>query len=316
MGRVIVWFVGNTRPSLLYTVKAGGQPVNLTDAGFTRAVWSMRDADSAIPKVDEALATILDDGTVATRGQIRYDPQLTDVDTPGEYRGWFTLFAGTDSQDTPELEVRVKAHLPGSTILTVQDLFQNLRITGRAKRPTADEVELAERMIARATTRVENAIGHRFALEAATTKLFGYHGGGLVDLAPFDLRAAPTLVALDTDLSAGGVALDSWGWRLEPRTSPHGIYTHIVIALGAPGRYLSSWWSEDRPQATILGRQLSITGDWGWASIPDDLQGAILEVATAMWSAPSGDPRSATPEWTEWPSGVESILEHYKRPRL
>jgi hypothetical protein len=284
-GDTVTMFVGATEPPLLRTMKNAGKPIDLDAAGFTSVGFSLRPAASSTPVIDEATAVIVD----AVNGVVRYDWQDADTDTPGDYFAWWTLVTAAGTQDTSEFLVRIVEHKPTSTGISTSELAQSLRLSGRAKIITGDEEELLEQLLVRATRRVEQYIGHRFDQETATTKTFSYHGEGMLDLAPWDLRGTPSLVTLDTDIGPG-VVLDQWGWRLEPRTAPHGFYTHLMIAYGAPGRYASSWWSEDRPIAGILGRQVSITGNWGWPSIPEDLRGAIIEIAQAMFQNPPAKP--------------------------
>lgn len=315
-----VWFTGNTRPSLYYTVKANGQPVDLFTAGFTEARFSMRPAEDPLgtPKVDLALAAILDDGTTDKRGQLRYDPELSDVDTPGEYMAWFTLAAGTDTQDTPEFEVRVREHAPTQEWVTPQDVIQTLRLGGRARPVTASEMEVLDQTIAAATSRVENYTRHRFTQETATTKRFSMFEGGLIDLSPWDLRSVPATVTLDLDISPSGVELTPWNWRVEPRTAPHGIYTHLLLAYGYPARAQTNWWADDHHAATTLGRQLSVTADWGWPVLPADLKTAIIELAATMWANPKGEqqPSVRLLDNLGWPQGVKPIIDSYARPSL
>lgn len=300
-------FVGSTMPALVKTLG-----VDLDAEGFDAAAFSMRPSGSAAPKVDHAAATII---TPAT-GVVQYAWQAADVNTAGDYLAWWTLSGPGGALDTGEFLVRVEEHAPGVAVVTPIELAQTLRLLSRGRKLSADDHELLEQLITRATVRVENHIGHRFAQETATTKVFSTFAHGLLDLKPWDLRGQPTLVAIDTDLPGGGAAVAPVAYRLEPRTAPHGFYTHILVAYGDARRWRNDFWSDEATPVAQLGRQVSITGDWGWAEVPEDLKGAIIEVAAASWSAPRGDQRTATPTWTDWPSSVTSILEHYRRPRL
>jgi subtilase family serine protease len=64
-----------------------GQPIDLTD---TTVAFYMKDAVTDVMKVNAAAATIID----APTGNIKYDWVAGDVDTLGEYWGWFVRTKG------------------------------------------------------------------------------------------------------------------------------------------------------------------------------------------------------------------------------
>jgi hypothetical protein len=90
-----------------------------------------------------------------------------------------------------------------------------------------------------------------------------------LDLAPFDLRSV-SLIQIDTDISA--ITLSTDEYRLAPITAPDGVYTGVRLAplSLAVGRVM---WRN---------RQVQITGNWGFASVPEDVKHWTL-VTVAEW---------------------------------
>lgn len=115
----------------------------------------------------------------------------------------------------------------------------------------------------------------RTATSGSTTRTFecepGIAGNGLVDLAPFDLRGQPDSVVIDTD-QAAPVTLTSVQYRLGPLPAVDGVYN--VLRL--------------RPLTRSFGQimwpqmQVQVTGTWGFADVPQDVQQAAL-VTVAVW---------------------------------
>lgn len=101
----------NRLPLLTDTLTSSGTAVNLTGCTVT---FSMRRSDSAALKVSAASATITD----ATAGTVSYAWAAVDVDTVGDYDGWWTVSTGGKSQDTPEFEVSIVEHAPDAVVLS------------------------------------------------------------------------------------------------------------------------------------------------------------------------------------------------------
>lgn len=96
-----------------------------------------------------------------------------------------------------------------------------------------------------------------------------YPGEALVDLRPFDLmvtQSQPIVVAVDTDQSSD-IVLTTDLWRLWPQPPQFGVFIGLKvfpldISVGIVG------WDK---------RQLQVTADWGFPSIPFEATQACAE---------------------------------------
>lgn len=89
----------------------------------------------------------------------------------------------------------------------------------------------------------------------------------ILDLAPYDLRAV-TSVEIGERLDTL-TAVDSDRYRLYPYPAPDGVFPALRLAAIAP-------WTR---WPTALVR---VTGDWGYASVPEDVAEAVT-LAVAIW---------------------------------
>ncbi len=97
----------NTGKPLEDIIKNGTKAVVLS--GTTTVTFNMRSAYNNILKVDNAPVDIVS----PSHGKISYTWEPADVDTQGEYYGWFTVTDNSVSYDTPEFLVIVAEHQPG-----------------------------------------------------------------------------------------------------------------------------------------------------------------------------------------------------------
>lgn len=83
---------GSTANALTATLTdATGAAINLFTPAGTTVSFSMRSRTGTVNKVTGAAVTILDDGTTAKRGQVRYAWAAADIDTAGLFHGEFKL---------------------------------------------------------------------------------------------------------------------------------------------------------------------------------------------------------------------------------
>lgn len=98
---------GNRLPLLTDTITSNDTAVDLT--GST-VLFYMRNDTSAALKINGSTATI----TSAPAGQVSYSWSADDVDTVGDFYGWWTVNESGLSQDTPEFSISIVEHAPAS----------------------------------------------------------------------------------------------------------------------------------------------------------------------------------------------------------
>jgi hypothetical protein len=198
-----------------------------------------------------------------------------------------TQNAQTTSDLTTVAAVRAFLQIPGS------DDEQNAIIAALIKRAT--------RLIAVWTSR-------EFAPADGATRSFLCGRGGMIDLAPFDLRVATDIV-FDTDTNGTATPLTTGDYRLGPVTSRDGTYQWV--------RLDRRWWQHRRRHHDEV--VVSITGDWGFAQVPADIEDACIktvgvwlkrDVSTFSRTFNLDESRTERPD--ALPASVVAILQPYR----
>jgi hypothetical protein len=129
----------------------------------------------------------------------------------------------------------------------------------------SDELmEMTSREFAPATA----SATRRFRIEAGRQT----REGVLVNLAPYDLRAA-TLVRLHPEATVPTTLTAGTDYELQPQNPRSSVYTEVVLS-----RFLSL--ASDT--SLVFGHaNLDITGSWGFASVPSSVQQACIEIVGA-----------------------------------
>jgi hypothetical protein len=144
---------------------------------------------------------------------------------------------------------------------------------------------------------------------ASATRKFVYHGGGVLILAPYTLRTVSS-ITIDSDES-NPTTLTTSDYRLRPIEPQNSVYTHLELRNLSPAVKTSS--VDYRPT-----RQVSITGAWGYSSVPTDVAHAcVLTVAfrfrndSSHRGAQMGEdiPRFGP---VQFPTAAKRILDHYR----
>lgn len=135
-----------------------------------------------------------------------------------------------------------------------------------------DQDAIIADLITRASTAISRYCTREFApkVDASTARTFEYAGSGLLSLAPYDARTV-TQVRIDTD-EASPTTLTSSDYRLAPYPARDGVYTHLRLSpfvLVSTSRFVS--------------RLVEVTGTWGFASVPVDVEEACI-VTAAEWT--------------------------------
>lgn len=121
-------------------------------------------------------------------------------------------------------------------------------------------------LITRASAQITSWCEREFAPATTNeTRTYVYGGHGLVDLAPYDVRTVSQIV-LDTDTTSP-ITLDPTQYRLRPKPLVGGYHLLQIYGYG---------------EGTYGERELEITGDWGFETIPADVEHACI-ITVVTW---------------------------------
>jgi hypothetical protein len=104
--RNLVLYENNIAQPVVDQIKVGTRAYNISIGATVK--FKMREYDSSTLKVDAA-ATI----TNASSGEVSYDWILADVDTPGQYYGWWEITDAGSTLETNEFLIIIASHKPG-----------------------------------------------------------------------------------------------------------------------------------------------------------------------------------------------------------
>ena len=309
----VIWYQNNASPAATDTITVGGTAVDLTGASVR---FRARDPRNSTLVIDQA-ATIT---SPATAGKVSYTPTLTDTavsyEVPPLVCWWQVTLSGGAVQDTPESNLFIRAHAQARTadLCTVADVRQALRLTVDRTRD-----DLIQAYISNASVMIMRWTDREFApASTGVTRTFQLDitGGDLViELNPWDLRTATT-VTLSPEATTP-IILTSAQYSLEPIRAPEGVYKRIKISPFLPVITTT---------ALVFGyAKVSIQGNWGFASVPDDVrQAAVRTVASwldiAQGQYASSDifadaPRVTSPADPNYglPLAAQRLLSTYRR---
>lgn len=143
----------------------------------------------------------------------------------------------------------------------------------------------------------------------AAARKYRYDGRGVINLAPDDLRTVTT-IQIDTDTTSP-TTLDSTQYKLWPTRTKHGVYSHVyLIGINNPTQTTQTW---------PMYRQVTITGNWGWSSIPTPVERACILLVmdllsrTSDWKNTDFEGLSAAGSFVAMPLHVRTMLAQYKR---
>lgn len=152
------------------------------------------------------------------------------------------------------------AQLEQRDLTTVDNVRAFLQIPGQ----DTEQDQIIAALIKRASAVIEQYAGREFAprpdLEART---FTYNGRRVLMLGSYDLRAVDTITDYAGESSQRALTTDEY--LLEPASSRTGTYQWITF----PRR--------SRPWADRYPRRVTVTGLWGMASVPPDVEDACIK---------------------------------------
>lgn len=124
------------------------------------------------------------------------------------------------------------------------------------------EDEIIEILIAGVTATFAAVTSREFEPTEGQERVFAHPGGRLFDLAPYDLRKVTKIETGVEGEHPAAVVLPNFALR--PKPSPYGVYQWIRFA------------------AAVAECEVAVTGDWGFAAVPDDIVHWAL-TTIAIW---------------------------------
>lgn len=255
---------GTRSPSLTDTLTVDGAAFDLTGSTVK---FKMRAVGSDVLKVN-ATATVV---APATAGTVRYDWAALDVDTAGDYLGWWEVtLPSTKTQDHPEFAIEIQAHERATGLLAevaeVRDFLQ--KPSGDRDQDTAIANALAA-----ASPLIHEWCGREFVALGTNpvARLFEINGYASTREIPIgDLSAAPTAVS----------TIDANGDTVATLTVADDIVALPLVRK--PWQPITAL--RIRPSAASLSSSylLSVTGTWGFPAIPEDVKQACI-VTVGIW---------------------------------
>lgn len=256
--------------------------------------------------------TELETVTFGTPDSDPTQPQVRNFTTTKAVRSaaWFRV-TFVDAEGNLQVSAAIFSTAQGSSSLCG---LADVRALMQKKETDTTQDNFIESLIPRASLAIAKEAEREFApASTAVTRTFEYpwEGGEYVSLAPYDLRSV-TKVLVDTDQNAGGFELSTSEYRLWPKPARDGTYTSIRV----------------HPLSAVTGpilwknRELQITGNWGFTSIPADVTHATaltvvhwLNVNTAAFRRPDEQPGIQPPR-KGIPTEAWELLARYRRSAI
>lgn len=155
--------------------------------------------------------------------------------------------------------------LASYALVTLQEAVDRLGITDE------DRDALIESFINEVSRLVLRETGREYApVTGSSTRTCRIkNGSSVVDLYPYEARSV-TSVTISPDTDAEYV-VPAGDWQLAPVVAPDGVYDRIQLAYGIT---VSSQFGEV---------PVAVAGTWGWAEVPADVKGWVLEMVEDRW---------------------------------
>jgi hypothetical protein len=273
MAETPLFWVGNQNPSITETIRNDdGTPHDLTGQTVR---FRMRPVGSSTLKVDQSATIVAPPGV---NGQVRYDWQAADVDTPGQYLVWWqvTTTAGGKTQDVAEAVIEFRAHTGDHNYIELEQLKSSGELTGTSY--ADQDLRLA---IGAASRGIDRATGRRFWLDADANQI-RYYTPQLQRLLWIDDLA--TLTSLRVSRSTDGTFSETWTsgveFLLEPMNAPTEVpplpWEQITLRNYGFASGFRPWFRTD------LLRSVEVTGRFGWPEVPDDIRVATSILASRL----------------------------------
>lgn len=265
MSREPTWYVGNQTPSITATLTSDGTtPINLTGATVR---FRMRPVGFSTLTVDQP-ATIVS----APAGTVRYDWAAPDVANAGQFLTWWQITLAGKTQDVGETLIQILPHgLTPQLYIEPEQLKELIALDGTTY---ADDAVLAA--CHAASRGVDLTCNRRFWLDTNANSVRTYTPSLLRVLEIDDLVQ---LTSLKIDRSGSGSYSETWtigtDFILEPQNAPLDLppspYETVRVRL------MRGRWLPIEIEASV-----QITGQFGWQSVPEEIQTCTGILASKM----------------------------------
>ena len=322
MSEGVELYVGNRSPSLRDTIRVDGEAFDLT--GSTVRLRARKEGAAAgVYEIDGAASIIQSgvDPNFTDKGVVRYDWTAGDVDTALDLRGWWqvTLPSGK-TQDTPEFPITISEHADQPTLLLTS--LEAAREYVLSDQDDASRDSKLIRLVKGYSRAVQNYSRREWLpLVSAQARKLSYNGLGYLTLDPWDLRTATSIVMF-TDLPttqqrtlvAGSPTVEGEYRLLPAGLTPEGTYRSIMLPPFTPysssygGHMVDGEWIYRPPSGTY---EVTVTGNWGIGTVPDDVELACLIAVKNTYENPSAFAAGAQGGFTfaEETTGSASLWE-------
>src|SRR5262245_2981420 len=218
----------------------------------------MRADGSSTLKVDTAAVVV-----TPASGARRYDWAALDVDTAGDFLGWWevTLPSGK-TQDTPEFEIVIFEHVPSSPSLYVQveEMKSTIELSGTSF--SDEDVKMALRAACRG---IDEACDRRFYLDTADqTRYYSPRDAWVLEVDDIS-----TITSLKTDAGGDGTFEQTWtvntDYVREPLNAAADNRPWTKLCVHPSGAYYFP---------TYYPRSVEIVGKFGWPQVPAQIEEA------------------------------------------
>jgi len=255
-------FEDTRSPSLTGALTVDGVAFDLTGSTVK---FKMRAVGSATLKVNAAAVVV----APPTAGNVRYDWDAADLDTAGDYIGWWEVtLPSAKVQDHPEFLIDVQEHAGAtSEYVTALALKDTLSLTGE----TFADADISA-AIAAASRGIDELCNRRFYADADALQVRYYRA---IDRDLVRIDDLVMLTSLATDPGGDGTFEETWtlntDFTIEPLNAAADGRPFELLVRHPAGNYLFP---------TKYPRSVKLTGKFGWPAVPP----AIVEATTILAS--------------------------------
>lgn len=263
MSSQLLWWVNDQNPAYADTITINGVAQDLSAKA---AQFKMRAVGSSTLKVNQPVTT------KDALGNFTYAWGATDLDAASQYLVWVEVTSSGKVQTLYEALIEVRSHANANIYAEVEQLKSTLQLTGQVY--ADQDLKLA---LSAASRAVDHATGRRFWLDTGTANA-RYYTPDSFRLLQIDDAVAVTTVKVDR--TGDGVYEETWAngaeFVLEPANAPNDFPAR-------PWEMIRTRRFTSRFFPVYVERGVEVTGQFGWAAVPDDIKAATTILAAKLF---------------------------------